>query len=153
MTDAGAEHSWNLNGATGAMIFPNGICFEAAMRYRFMPATGGGFRVTTLSYLYSLKQLGEERFLMHWHPRGRSHETRPHLHLPLPGGSDSAHYQSPRMTFEDAVQWVIQYGVTPARDDWREVLESSRSVHVRYRTWHGNGPDANAQGTVNEKSP
>ncbi len=131
-----SEHAWNLNGPTGVMTFPGGRCFEAAMRYKYIEHDGG-WRVTTLGYMYTFKVHGEELWVMHWHPDGRSHEQKPHLHLALPEDiTRKAHFPVPRMTFEDAVAWVIESGVEPVRLDWKDVLEHSREIHIRYRTWH-----------------
>ncbi|MBP2422060.1 hypothetical protein [Microbacterium imperiale] len=131
------DHAWNLGRLGAGMVFPGGYCFRAAMKYRFVPHETG-WRVTTLEYIYSLSVADEVLWAMHWHPVGDSHETRPHLHMAIPGaGGARAHRPVPRMTFEEAVEWVIESGIDPARDDWMDVLTKSKQLHVLHRTWHG----------------
>ena len=141
MSNPNGDHSWNLGVIGGGMVFTNGYCFRAGMAYRYL-AIDGGYRVTTLSYTYSLLKAGHELWAMHWHPDGVSDETRAHLHLNLEQGPDAKqHLPSGRMTFEDAVEWVIRSGVSPAREeDWQQILAQSKEVHVTHRTWHGAQP-------------
>lgn len=76
---------------------------------------------------------------MHWHPSGSSPRTKPHLHLSVPGASDGLkkqHLPVGRMTLEDAIEWVIAFGVSPARDDWKEVLDGSKKLHIEHRSWN-----------------
>lgn len=135
--DTSREHSWSLNEPGTGMAFPGGYLFRAQMSYRFVEHEEG-WRVTTLSYMYSLHLLGEECWAMHWHPNGMSSETGPHMHIGIPGVYDrKAHLASPRMTLETAVEWVIAAGIQPAREDWREILCASQAVHVEHRSWGG----------------
>ena len=111
------------------------------MKYRFIEHEQG-WRVTTLEYIYSLSKADVELWAMHWHPIGSSHETRSHIHVAIPNAGDKhEHRPVPRMTLEDAVEWVITSGIEPAREDWREVLNGSKELHVKHRTWHGDKRD------------
>lgn len=135
MTNTHVDHSWTLNGPGKAMVFKGGYCFRASMKYRFIEHEGG-YRVTTLEYIYSLSCGEDELWDLHWHPVGSSPETRPHLHAAILGaGGKRAHRPTGRMTFEDAVEWVIASGVTPVREDWAEILSGSKAVHVQHRSW------------------
>lgn len=136
-----ADHSWMLSGSTpGGMVFADGYCFRASMKYRFVTHEAG-YRVTTLEYIYSLSKADSELWAVHWHPVGSSHETRTHLHAHLPGATSArSHLPIGRFTFEDAVEWVIESGVSPAREDWPEILRKSKELHITHRTWHGDGP-------------
>lgn len=139
MSNTHADHSWNLGPLGGGMVFPGGYCFKASMKYRFVPHPEG-WRVTTLEYIYSLGLVDAQLWAMHWHPVGDSHETRPHLHVAIPNAGDKhEHRPVPRMTFEDAVEWVISSGVKPAREDWHQILSGSKDLHIQFRTWHGDG--------------
>lgn len=117
------------------MVFKGGYCFRASMKYRFIEHEQG-YRVTTLEYIYSLSLADAELWDLHWHPVGDSPETRPHLHASIPNaGSKRQHRPTGRMTFEDAVEWAILSGVPPAREDWAEIIEGSKAVHVKHRSW------------------
>lgn len=141
MSDPHRDHSWNLGPLGGGMVFPGGFCFRASMKYKFVPLDGG-WRVTTLEYIYSLGVADVQAWAMHWHPIGSSPETRPHLHITIPNAGDKhEHRPVPRMTFEDAVEWVITSGVEPARGDWGDILRGSKELHVRHRSWHGDSRD------------
>ena len=135
MSDTKFDHSWTLNYPGSGMVFSGGFCFRASMSYRFVEHDEG-WRVTTLEYIYELSCGDEFLWSSHWHPVGSSPETRPHLHVAIPGaGDENVHRPVGRMTFEDAVEWVIGSGVEPVRDDWEDVLTRSKEVHIRYRTW------------------
>lgn len=111
------------------------------MKYRYV-GHEVGWRVTTLEYIYSLSLADKELWALHWHPVGKSHEKRSHLHVGIPDAGDKhAHRPMPRMTFEDAVEWVIASDVEPARTDWQDILNKSKDVHIQHRTWHGDGRD------------
>lgn len=125
-------HAWTLNGMTG-MAFTGGFYFTAQMNYRFAKVSRSEFRVTTVAYMYTLRRGGDELWSLHWHPDGNSPVKTPHIHLA--GVDPSGHFPVERMSLEQAVAWVIQSGVTPARDDWQQVLEDSHKLHVKYRSW------------------
>jgi hypothetical protein len=94
----------------------------------------GKFRVTTLSYLYSLcLDRGDHEIGWHWHPSGKSQEQRPHMHLSFVG---DAHLLCARHTFEDVVESCIEMSDgNAACDDWRDRLDESRSLHTEHRSW------------------
>lgn len=141
-SDVHRDHSWTLNRPGQGMVFPGGYCFRASMKYRFVEHDEG-WRVTTLEFIYSLSKADQDLWAIHWHPVGSSHETRPHLHLAIPDAGDKhVHRPISRLTFEDAVEWVISSGISPARDDWATILSGSKALHIAHRSWDGDGPDA-----------
>lgn len=135
------DHSWTLNALGSGIVFKGGFCFKASMKYRYLPIEDG-WRITTLEYIYSLTCADEEIWQMHWHPIGSSPEVRPHLHAAIgPAGTKRQHLPTGRMTYEDAVEWIIAQNIAePTRDDWADILNASKSVHIQYRSWSGDGP-------------
>ncbi len=119
------------------------------MHYRFvkdLELPTGPWRITTVAYRYRLALLGSDLFRIHWHPGGRSPVTYPHLHAGLAGPEDmvgkslDAHLPVPRLPFEFAVQWAIEVGVPPARDDWQGELDACVGPHLEHRSWSQRGP-------------
>jgi len=126
------DNVWTINGANG-LVLKDGYHFQAVMGYRII-AHESGYRVTTLYYRYRIACVGDELALIHWHPRGNSGYELPHVHLPqLKNGTE--HLPTGRLTFEDAVEWMIQMSHQSARDDWPSVLGDSRAVHQEHRSW------------------
>ena len=116
------------------------------MRYRIITDDRegyGSYRVTTRGYAYSLQDSSGRGMLdYHWHPTGRSDETRPHLHVGSHQLTDDAvltnklHIPTGRVTLEDAVRAAIGLGAEPLVDDWDDRLTLSESPHKLYRSWH-----------------
>lgn len=130
---------WSLNLDRG-VVLRDGWHFEAEMHYEIIPADAPAppWRVTTRAYRYKVSHCDKDLVRMHWHPSGKSPFTTPHFHIPmLSGGTggESGHLPIGRVSFEDAVQWVIVMSGQHARADWQEVLDRTRSVHVEHRTW------------------
>lgn len=139
-------HAWTLNGEIGK-VFAGGWRFEAQMHYRFdQLAFSKQWKVRTLGYRYQLALQGTHLWRIHWHPTTNSGYDLPHAHInfgtigDLPKPSLNEHHPTGRMTFEDAIEWVFNRGIRPAKDDWRDILAASRSVHVDNRTWHATPP-------------
>lgn len=133
----GGIRAWSLNGGSG-MALSGAMLFEASMHYEIVPFAAG-WRVTTHAYMYGLLHRGEECFAIHWHPAGRSPHRGPHVHLPLEGARGDIrkqHLPTGRMTLEDAVAWAVAFGAAPVRDDWAEILDGSRALHVQHRSWN-----------------
>jgi hypothetical protein len=136
----GDEGAWLLNGDEGLHVPQLGI-LRARQHFRLVdtdvPRFGsdvGKFRVTTLSYLYSLRlEKSDHEIRWHWHPSGSSQERRPHMHLSFVG---EAHLPCARHTFEDVVESCIEIsGGNASSDDWRDRLDESRSLHTEHRSW------------------
>lgn len=138
----GVTHAWSLNAERG-QVFRGGWHFEAQMHYEFeQGAFSREWKVRTRGYRYQLALRGTHLWRLHWHPTTNSSYDLPHVHLNLgrPGElvepSLNKHHPTGRMTFEDAVEWVFNAEIPPARDDWREVLDASRAQHLQHRSWH-----------------
>ena len=134
--DAGV-HAVALNGFNG-MALNDGFHLEAVIRYEFV-MKDGQHAVSTRGYMYTLRHLGKEVFSIHWHPDGKSEYKMPHAHLPIAVGSKlvtKQHMPTGRMTFEHAVEWAINFGVTAARGDWPRILADTRDVHIKHRSWN-----------------
>jgi hypothetical protein len=139
-------HSWALNGSTG-MAFSGGWHFEAMMHYELVQgAVSREWKVKTHGYRYRLAIHGSHLWRIHWHPTITSGYDLPHVHLNLglpgevPDDAMGQHHPTGRMTFEDAVEWVFNQDISPARADWRDVLNSSRDLHIEHRTWSTHPP-------------
>lgn len=134
-------HAWSLNREVG-IAFPGGWRFEAQMHYEFLQgAISKQWRITTRGYRYQLAVQGQHVWRIHWHPTVTSSYQLPHVHLNLAGPGLGAnetmdlHQPTGRMTYEDAIEWVLNLVDKPGRPDWREVLASSRALHVAHRSW------------------
>jgi hypothetical protein len=144
-TEPDIIHAWTINGATG-LVFPGGWHFEAQMHYEISESFTGVWRVHTRAYRYRLAQAGQDLFRIHWHPDRVSRYHLPHVHLSLSGTEGSVvtsmkeHLPTGRLTFEDAVEWAVEVGVRPAREDWRDVVAATRDLHVKHRTWSTHPP-------------
>ena len=139
VTKPGDESAWILNGEEGLHIPRLGV-LEARQHFRLVNTdqsrfgrSVGKFRVTTLSYLYSLRLGSDHEICWHWHPTGEGDEQRPHMHLSFAG---PGHLPCARHTFEDIIESCIELsGGVAACDDWRTRLDQSRSVHTEHRSW------------------
>ncbi|MFN8194215.1 MAG: hypothetical protein U0R80_08020 [Nocardioidaceae bacterium] len=141
--EPGRPHAWSLNGLNG-MTFPGGWQFEAQMHYEIVQRPiSREWKIATLGYRYHLALQGNPLWRLHWHPTVTSSYHLPHLHWNVPGLAGGApvanmgdHFPVGRMTYEDAIEWVVtMVGCTPTRTDWRDVLSDSRDLHRRHRTW------------------
>jgi hypothetical protein len=107
----------------------------------------GPFKVQTLAYSYTLYALDQrddrerEIFSYHWHPRGQSPITYPHLHLAQGAevGRDEvreAHFPTGRISLEEVLQLVIiEFHVKPLRRDWADILQRTQAAFEEFRTW------------------
>jgi hypothetical protein len=103
----------------------------------------GPLRVTTLYYKYAIEtQQAEEIIGYHWHPDGASPIKYAHLHLG-PGAqigraelNGKAHFPTGRVPFEDLVQLSIDvFGVNPDRTTWQSVVEKTKGLFMRHKSW------------------
>lgn len=93
---------------------------------------------TTYSYTFADESL-QEVIAYHWHPGRRSAVSDPHLHLQSGakvGRRDiaNAHLPTGWVTLNDVIRLAItELGVTPRREDWRDVLDETRAIdgHLR----------------------
>jgi hypothetical protein len=88
-----------------------------------------GWHVKVLGYLYGIEYEGREIVAYHWHPRGASRVTTPHLHV----GADirvgdrwlgKVHLPTGAVGLEQVLALaIVELGVEPLRDDWERVME------------------------------
>jgi hypothetical protein len=100
----------------------------------------GTWRVSTRGYMYEMQtQSGELVWSYHWHPTSKV--RTPHAHL----GSTQlredavlsykAHHPTGRISLESVIRTLVEeYGVTPSRDDWSEILSLREADFEAYRT-------------------
>ncbi|EJZ14981.1 hypothetical protein MFORT_06762 [Mycolicibacterium fortuitum subsp. fortuitum DSM 46621 = ATCC 6841 = JCM 6387] len=133
------DGAWLLNSDEGLRIPKLGV-LNARQHFRLIDnensilgSTSEKYRVTTLSYLYSLQLDSGDAIDWHWHPTGNADERRPHMHVSFAPG---AHLPCPRHTFEEVVEACIEMlGGNAACEDWRERLDTSRDLHNEHRSW------------------
>ncbi|XVV10945.1 hypothetical protein ACQP2X_39825 [Actinoplanes sp. CA-131856] len=122
-----------------------GLELRARMKYQIVKddrADYGPYRVTTRGYDYSIRSSdGTAVVDYHWHPTGKSHEKRPHLHL---GSSqlrpdailfNKQHMLCGRITFEAVIRNLIEMGVQARSADWSDLLDLCETPHLLHRTW------------------
>lgn len=102
---------------------------------------GGPWMVSIVSYFYALEDDDGREVLYHWHPQSSSTVTFPHIHV-RSGGTlggvdvDRIHFPTGRVALENVLRMAIQeLGVSPQRDDWAEVLDSTQAAYEEWRTW------------------
>lgn len=102
----------------------------------------GPYRVTTRSYDYSLRTADCRGIIdYHWHPSGRSHEIRPHIHIGNAQLAEDAvlakkdHILCGRVTLEEVIRNAIGQGAVPLIDKWDDRLTLSESPHKLFRSW------------------
>jgi hypothetical protein len=115
------------------------LALEMIQHFRVIeaPVPRGPYKVQTVAYYYTVREVadpGREVFAYHWHPRGHSHITFPHLHLYHGAGTirdevRKAHFPTGRMALEDILRLVIQaFHVIPLRDDWEGILDRTQAA-------------------------
>lgn len=117
------------------------LSLSVLQNYRVIEFEGprGPWKVTIVSYFYSLEDDEGREIVYHWHPSGKV--TFPHMHTKTGGqlgGNDLAkvHYPTGRVAFEDVLRLAIsELGVKPNRDDWASVLDSTQSAYNDWKTW------------------
>lgn len=118
---------------------------RARMKYKIIEDGRDGygpFRVTTRGYDYSVRKIdGTAVIDYHWHPTGKSHELRPHIHIgsaqlrPDSILSNKQHLLCGRVTFEAVIRNLVHQGVPPRSDDWSDLLDLCEAPHLLHRTW------------------
>jgi hypothetical protein len=90
-----------------------------------------GWRVEVLGYLYGIEYEGRELVAYHWHPRGVSRVTTPHMHIDanIQVGDrwlGKVHLPSSTVGLEQVLALaIVEFGVEPLRDDWEQVIDES----------------------------
>jgi len=119
-----------------------GLVLSVSQQYQIVTFESR-YRVHTLSYAYKLDDAddGHEIMAYHWHPQQYQAVQYPHLHLSYGAriGRDEfqkAHVPTGRIALEDFIQFLIEaFDVVPIREDWRDVINETRSQFLQYRSW------------------
>jgi hypothetical protein len=103
----------------------------------------GDFKMSTLRYVYEIHGLnGPSRiFGWHWHPKGKSHYTNTHIHVPPGLPFSKCHVPAGRIAMEEVlILMVDEMGVQPYAPTWRDTLDEVMGKHLEHRTWSGSNP-------------
>lgn len=107
--------------------------------YQVVEAKGdrGPWKVQTEAYYYNADGPdGREIFAYHWHPSVPDVDTRPHVHLHDWAGRDNVRLPTSRVSIEDVIRLLIlEFKITPLREDWSTVLDDTQDRFVKYRGW------------------
>ena len=122
-----------------ALLLKVGMLYEI-IRTEDKPERGS-WRVSTRGYMYEMQTAsGELVWSYHWHPTGKVRS--PHAHLGSTQLRDDAvlsykaHHPTGRISLESVVRTRIgEYGVSPMREDWAELLAAKEADFEVYRTW------------------
>ena len=110
---------------------PGHLMLRLQQHYRIeeTESPGSPWRVDVVEYYYSVHDAEEREVLLyHWHPRGSSSVTSPHLHLghgAQVGRSDvrEAHLPTGDVSLSAVIRVLIEeMGVRPLRSDWESIL-------------------------------
>jgi hypothetical protein len=101
----------------------------------------GLWRVSTRGYMYEMQtSSGELVWSYHWHPTSKV--QNPHAHIghaqlrPEAVLSYKAHHPTGRISLESVIRTCIaEYGASPLRTDWAEILDARESDFATYRSW------------------
>jgi hypothetical protein len=114
------------------------LSLDVAEHYRVRD-TGDGWWVEVVAYSYILEQDGRELIVYHWHPRGRSSITGPHLHVraDIDIGDrwlGKVHLPTGLIRLTDIVGLAVEdLGAQPLREDWERLIDEARSSLKRTR--------------------
>lgn len=143
----GQAYNWSINGGDGMRLGQAGK-FYASMQFEVVDSNPtehddehqGSFRCSTRGYNYKLSTpRGHDLWRLHWHPAGRSPEKGPHMHLPP---DLDRHLPVGRITFEQALKWLIEYDA-PLRVDREHALAELSEIeaaHLLHRSWTDKPP-------------
>jgi len=122
------------NGYSVPLLVDDDLFLSFRMFYRVdFDSTGcGSWEAAVAAYSYLLNDRDHQEILSyHWHPDTPNSVGFPHMHLGAGTGMARrelfrAHLPTGRITLEDMVRLtIIEFGVQPYRDDWREVLAAN----------------------------
>jgi len=118
------------------------LLLTVLQNYRVVEFEGprGPWKVSIVSYFYSLEDREGREVLYHWHPQGASTVTFPHLHVRAGGrlgrtDISQVHFPTGRVSLEDVLRLaILELGVKPERTDWAELLDSTQAAYEEWRT-------------------
>jgi hypothetical protein len=98
-----------------------------------------GWGVEVVGYLYGIAHEGRELVAYHWHPRGDSPITQPHMHV----GTDiligerwlgKVHLPTGTVGVEQVVALaIVELGAEALRDDWERLIHDAGASSRRAR--------------------
>jgi hypothetical protein len=125
---ASAPHQLEL--ADTAKMRGGPLSFDVAEYYDVRQGADG-WHVEIVGYLYVIGYEGRELVAYHWHPRGDSPITKPHMHV----GTNiqvgdrwlgKVHLLTGAISLEQVVALAIaELGVEPLRDDWERLIDEA----------------------------
>lgn len=125
---SGAPHQLEL--ADTAKMRGGPLSFDVAEQYE-VRQDADGWRVAILGYLYAVGYEGRELVSYHWHPRGNSRVTRPHMHVAADvrvgdRWLGKVHLPTGPIGLEQVVALaIVELGVEPLRDDWERLIDEA----------------------------
>jgi hypothetical protein len=96
--------------------------------YDIAQTSEGDWQARVVAYFYAIEYEGAELLAYHWHPRGRSQVTGPHLHVraAIQLGErwlGKVHLPTGAINLEDIVALTInELGAEPLREDWERLI-------------------------------
>ncbi len=140
----GGPHAASLGHGQAVPLKDCDLAISAGLQYDVVwtdDEDRGPWKVTTRAYVYALRQRDESEILaFHWQP-GVSGPPWPHLHVgtcvlqPDHLLDRKKHIPTGRIALEDVIALAIEMGAVALRDDYQQVLEETRQLFLRWRTW------------------
>jgi hypothetical protein len=120
--------------------FGDALIFSFSLRLEPV-VTDGVWRMSTRRYDFMITQRTDPKkvvFAWHWHPASRqSRIVYPHLHVPSALSHKTRHIPTGRVTLEDVVLFGFdELGVTPAHENAVSIVNETRELHKRHRSWN-----------------
>ncbi len=109
------------------------LSLAVSQRYEIVPAEGirGPWKCHSIAYIYAINDADGEIISYHWQPY--SSFAEPHMHVRDQG---DRHIPSGRISLEEVIRLAItDYGATPLRPDWEDVLNETQGNFEDWRTW------------------
>lgn len=139
----GLEHSLSPDrGEPVRLAGDHELCLSTIFIYRVVRAEGSRWEVEAAAYYHAVETPdAKEIVAFHWRPSQASTFAHPHMHLGAGIGADlgileKTHIPTGRICLEDVLKFaILELGVEPKRDDWREVLSETRAASEERRTW------------------
>ena len=127
MSDESAKRGMWIAIVLGIVL---GVLWTRALGYTIVQRHDRSWDAAISGWMYQVDGAdGRELFAYHWHPDGRSQETRPHLHISGrtdPAELGDAHFPTGPITLADVARLLIQdFDVRPRRADWSRMLDAA----------------------------
>jgi len=140
----GGPHAASLDHGQAVPLKDCDLALSVGLQYEIIEVDDperGPYKVSTRAYVYTLRQRDESEILaFHWQP-GVSGPPWPHLHVGTcalkPGHllDRKKHVPTGRVALEDVIGLAIEMGAVALRDDYLDVLATTRQQFLDWRTW------------------